>query len=70
MLEARRAERNYLLLYDPSSLQANRESIAKLEQILRAIRELNAADQPLTDQALIALHQYDEEFKNAVGKDY
>jgi nitrogen fixation/metabolism regulation signal transduction histidine kinase len=67
MLEARRAERNYLLLYDPSSLQANRESISKLEQILRAIRELNAADQPLTDQALAALHQYDEEFKNAVA---
>ena len=40
MLEARRAERNYLLLYDPSSLQANRESISKLEQILRAIRDL------------------------------
>jgi nitrogen fixation/metabolism regulation signal transduction histidine kinase len=58
---------NYLLLYDPSSLQANRESISKLEQILRAIRELNAADQPLTDQALVALHQYDEQFKNAVA---
>ena len=67
MLEARRSERNYLLLNDPSSLQANRESISKLEQILRAIRELNAADQPLTDQALTALHQYDEEFKNAVA---
>jgi nitrogen fixation/metabolism regulation signal transduction histidine kinase len=66
MLEARRAERNYLLLYDPSSLQANREAIAKLEQILRAIRELNAADQPLTDRALIALRQYDEQFRNAV----
>jgi nitrogen fixation/metabolism regulation signal transduction histidine kinase len=67
MLEARRAERNYLLLYDPSSLQANRESISKLEQILRAIRELNAADKPLTDRALEALHQYDEEFKSAVA---
>lgn len=66
MLEARRAERNYLLLFDSSSLQANREAIAKLEQILRAIRELNAADQPLTDRALIALHQYDEQFRNAV----
>jgi nitrogen fixation/metabolism regulation signal transduction histidine kinase len=67
MLEARRAERNYLLLYDPTSLQANRESISKLEQILRAIRELNAADQPLTDRALDALHQYDEQFKSAVA---
>lgn len=67
MLEARRAERNYLLLYDPSSLQANRESIAKLEQILRAIRQLNAADQPLTDRALSALHQYDQQFRSAVA---
>jgi nitrogen fixation/metabolism regulation signal transduction histidine kinase len=67
MLEARRSERNYLLLNDNASLQANRESISKLEQILRAIRELNAADQPLTDRALDALHQYDQEFKNAVA---
>ena len=66
MLEARRAERNYLLLYDPSSLQANRESISKLEQILRAIRDLNAADQPLTSRALDALHQYDQQFRSAV----
>ncbi|HEY8716123.1 MAG TPA: hypothetical protein VIM00_12155 [Candidatus Acidoferrum sp.] len=66
MLEARRAERNYLLLFDPSSLQANREAISKLEQILRAIRELNAADQPLTDRALIALRLYDQQFRNAV----
>lgn len=67
MLEARRAERNYLLLYDPSSLQANRESISKLQQILRAIRDLNAADQPLTDRALEALRQYDQQFKSAVA---
>nr|MDP9146238.1 hypothetical protein [Acidobacteriota bacterium] len=67
MLEARRAERNYLLLYDPASLQANRESIDKLEQILRAIRELNAADQPLTSRALEALRQYDEQFRAAVA---
>src|SRR6202795_3354601 len=52
MLEARRAERDYLLLYDPSSLQANRGWIYQLEHIFREIRELNAADQPLTDQAL------------------
>jgi CHASE3 domain sensor protein len=67
MLEARRAERNYLLLYDTASLQSNRESISKLEQILRAIRQLNAADQPLTDRALDALHQYDQQFQNAVA---
>lgn len=67
MLEARRSERNYLLLNDASSLQANRESVSKLEQILRAIRQLNEKDKPLTDRALAALHQYDQQFANAVA---
>src|SRR5712671_7742286 len=42
MLDARRAERNYLLVYDPASLRATRESLGKVEQILSAIRDLNA----------------------------
>ncbi len=29
--------------------------------------QLNAADQPLTDRALDALHQYDQQFQNAVA---
>ena len=66
MLDARRAERNYLLVYDPASLQANRESLDKIEQILIAIRDLNSADQELTQQALGALHQYRQRFETAV----
>jgi CHASE3 domain sensor protein len=66
MLDARRAERNYLLAYDPASLQATHESLDKLEQILIAIRDLNPADQELTQQALNALHQYRQRFEAAV----
>src|SRR5579859_7721485 len=52
MLDARRAERNYLLLNDQASLQAVRESVTNIEQILSAIRDLNPPDQELTQQAL------------------
>lgn len=66
MLDARRGERNYLLVYDPASLRATRESLGKVEQILSAIRDLNAADQGLTQEALDALHQYRRRFEAAV----
>jgi methyl-accepting chemotaxis protein len=71
MLDARRAERNYLLLYDPSSLQENRKAIENMRAILSALRDLNPADQSLTQQALQSLHQYDQQFEaavNAMGK--
>ena len=67
MLDARRAERNYLLLGDPASLQAVRDSLGKIEQILSAIRDLNPSDQGLTQQALDALHQYRQRFETAVA---
>jgi CHASE3 domain sensor protein len=67
MLDARRSERNYLLLNDPASLQAVRDYIGKVDQILNAIRDLNPSDQELTQQALDALHRYRQEFETAVA---
>jgi len=67
MLDARRAERNYLLLGDPASLESSREALDKIEQILNAIRELNPDDQALTQQALNALHQYRQKAQDAVA---
>ncbi len=66
MLEARHTERNYLLLYDPASLRAHRESMKKMEQILSALNDLHPSDQDLTQQALDALHRYNERFQAAV----
>jgi methyl-accepting chemotaxis protein len=67
MLDARRTERNYLLLSDPSSLRANLESLDKIEQILQAIRDLNPADQSLTQPSLEALRQYRQRLQAGVG---
>ncbi len=66
MLEARHMERNYLLLYDPISLQSNREAVKKIEAILTMIRDLHPDDDTLTDQTLAALHAYNEKFEAAV----
>jgi methyl-accepting chemotaxis protein len=66
MLDSRRAERNYLLLNDTASLQATRESIGKIEQILEAIRDLNPSDQELTQKSLDAIHQYRGRLETAV----
>jgi CHASE3 domain sensor protein len=67
MLDARRAERNYLLLNDAASLQAAHEALGRIEQILSAIRDLNPSDQELTQQALDSLHQYRQHFETAVA---
>jgi len=66
MLEARHAERNYLLLYDPTSLQANRDSIQKIEQIMSAISDLQPTDETMTQETLAALGRYNERFEAAV----
>ena len=45
MLEARRAERNYLLLRDPAYVEANRASIAKARETLIEIQNLAPSEQ-------------------------
>src|SRR6202035_4192712 len=41
MLEARRAERNFFLLYDPADVKANNDSLAAVSGILNQIRMLH-----------------------------
>jgi CHASE3 domain sensor protein len=65
-LEARRAERNYLLLRDPSYLSANREALGKTRQILSQIQELEPQDMGATQSALEALGVYEQRFAAAV----
>src|SRR6266404_4169650 len=44
MLEARRAERNYLLLHDATDLATNHDAVAKTEQTLQDIQHLETND--------------------------
>src|SRR5437667_12057405 len=58
MLEARRAERNYLLLHDATHLAANHDAVAKTAQILDNIRKLETRDQDELQRASEALAMY------------
>ena len=67
MLEARRAERNYLLLRDPAYLEANRASIAKTREAFTAIQNLAPSEQPDAQEALNELDLYQRRFETAVS---
>ena len=66
MLEARREERNYLLLRDVSYLQANREAVGSVRKTLNEIRKLGAANQNATAMAEAELNLYEKRFASAV----
>ena len=65
MLEARRAERNYLLLHDAAYLAANHEAVAKVQQTLDDIRNLDTNDQEALQKAKEALALYERQFAEA-----
>jgi CHASE3 domain sensor protein len=65
--EARRNERNYLLLHDPAYLAANRDALAKTRQIVSQIQDLEPQDFAETQKALEALGVYEQRFGAAVS---
>lgn len=67
ILEARRAERNYLLLHDASYLAANKDSLAKTGQILDQIQNLEPDDLAATQKARESLALYEKRFGAAVS---
>jgi CHASE3 domain sensor protein len=66
ILEARRSERNYLLLQDPNYLAANRDAVGKTKQILSQIQDLEPQDMDVTQKALEALSVYEQKVAAAV----
>ena len=67
MLEARRAERNYLLLHDPLYLTNNREAVENAQQVLDSIRNLESDDHEILQKTNEALTQYRQQFAEAVS---
>lgn len=67
MLEARRAERNYLLLRDSSYLDVNHNAVGKVKETFSRIRDLGPDNQPATDEAQNELNLYQERFASAVA---
>jgi nitrogen fixation/metabolism regulation signal transduction histidine kinase len=68
MLEARRAERNYFLLHDPAYLQANRESVSRLNASLANFAELQPEQADAVERALEETKRYSGQFEIAAGQ--
>jgi hypothetical protein len=66
MLEARRAERNFFLLYDPADLKANRDSLTAVSAILAQIRDLHPEEQGTIQSAENSVALYQQRFQEAV----
>jgi methyl-accepting chemotaxis protein len=67
MLEARRAERNFFLLYDPADVKANRDSLAAVSAILAQIRDLHPEEQTTIENAEGSVSSYQQRFEEAVA---
>lgn len=59
MLDARRAERNFFLLHDSRDLDANRQAVAQVRQLIDTIRQLQPEEQPTARkmQEKVSLYQ-------------
>ncbi len=68
MLDARRAERNYFLLHDPQELQANRQSLSSIGQILATCRDLNPGEKFTIEYMESQAKFYQERFEEAVTR--
>ncbi len=58
MMDARRSERNYFLLHDPVDLEHNRESLARLIQIINTCRDLQPEEEVTTRTLLRQVDLY------------
>ena len=67
MLEARRAERNYFLLHDPSYLETSRAALQKTHQNLESVRNLEPDDRRTIRRASEALTLYQQRFAAAAA---
>ena len=59
MMEARRTERSYFLAHDPGALDANRQALTRLEQLIASCRDLQPEEKENTEKirALAMLYQ-------------
>lgn len=68
MLEARRSERNYLILRDPSYVQVNQGATLQAQAIFDQLRDLEPDDRGAVEAAGASLRLYEQQFKTAVSE--
>jgi len=67
MLEARRAERNFLLLHDAASLDTNRNAVKRAEALFDQMRSLEPDDRGAIEAAWSSLKLYDQQLTAATS---
>jgi CHASE3 domain sensor protein len=68
MLEARRAERNYFLLYDPAELEANRQALSRMQQIIDTCRQLQPEEGSALEHIQSQARFYQQRMAGAVAR--
>jgi len=67
MLNARRAEKNYFLLHSPEDLEANRQSLSSLEQVIATCAELQPKEKPTAEEIQGQVKLYRQRFQEIVS---
>ncbi len=65
MLDARRSERNYFLLHDPEDLEANRQAVAEVQQLIDTISQLQPDEKPAAQKMQQEIKLYQSRLEEA-----
>jgi len=68
MLEARRAERNYFLAYDPAELESNRQALSRMQQIIESCRQLQREEWSALEHIQAQAQFYQRRMADAVAR--
>ena len=67
MLDARRTEKNYLLLHAPEDLEANRQALSRLEQIIGSCADLQPREKPTVEKIRGQVEIYRQRFDEIIA---
>ena len=67
MLDARRTEKNYLLLHTPEDLEANRQALSRLEQVIASCADLQPKERPAVAEIQGQVKIYRDRFDQIVS---
>jgi len=68
MLDARRAERNYFLVYDPAELEANHQALSRMQQIIDSCRQLQPEESSALGHIQSQAQFYQRRMADAVAR--
>jgi CHASE3 domain sensor protein len=68
MLDARRAERNYFLVYDPAELESNRQALSRMQQIVDSCRQLQPEERSALERIQSQAQFYQRRMADAVAR--